>query len=108
DDVAVLLYTGGTTGVSKGAMLTHRNLSSNVQQLIAWFHQPPGQEVQLAALPIFHSFGMTVCMAFPLAIAATVVLVANPRDIKAVVHAIVKNRVTLAPQAPAMFNAVTQ
>ena len=108
DDVAVLLYTGGTTGVSKGAMLTHRNLSCNVQQLTAWFHQPPGQEIQLAALPIFHSFGMTVCMAFPLSIGATLVLVPNPRDIKALLHAIVKHRVTLAPQVPAMFNAVTQ
>ncbi|MSR06033.1 MAG: long-chain fatty acid--CoA ligase [Gemmatimonadetes bacterium] len=108
DDVAVLLYTGGTTGVSKGAMLTQRNLSCNVQQLIAWFHQPLGQEVQLAALPIFHSFGMTVCMAFPLSIAATLVLVPNPRDIKSVLQAIVKHRVTLAPQVPAMFNAVTQ
>ncbi len=108
EDVAVLLYTGGTTGVSKGAMLTHRNLSANVQQLTAWFHQPAGQEVQLSALPFFHSFGMTVAMAFPLSIAATLVLVPNPRDIGSVLRAIVRHRVTLAPQVPAMFNAVTQ
>ncbi|MBI4420066.1 MAG: AMP-binding protein, partial [Gemmatimonadetes bacterium] len=109
DDVAVLLYTGGTTGVSKGAMLTHRNLSSNVQQLIAWFPQlERGKEVQLAALPYFHSFGMTVAMTFPLSIGATLVLIPNPRDLKAVLHGIVKHRATLAPMVPAMFAAVTQ
>jgi long-chain acyl-CoA synthetase len=106
---AVLLYTGGTTGVSKGAALTHRNLSANVQQMTAWFvDQRPGEEVQLAALPYFHSFGMTVAMTFPIAIAATIVLIPNPRDISAVLKAIVRHRVTLAPQVPAMFNAINQ
>ncbi|MBI4503313.1 MAG: AMP-binding protein, partial [Gemmatimonadetes bacterium] len=104
---AVLLYTGGTTGVSKGATLTHRNLSANVQQLIAWFvGLGVGSEVQLAALPYFHSFGMTVAMTFPIAIAATLVLIPNPRDIRAVLREIERHRVTLAPQVPAMFNAI--
>jgi long-chain acyl-CoA synthetase len=109
DELAVLLYTGGTTGTSKGAMLTHRNLSSNVQQLVAWFPTAlRGTEVQLCALPFFHSFGMTVAMTFPLTIGATLVLIPNPRDIPSLLDAIVKHRVTLAPQVPAMFNAVTQ
>src|SRR6185295_423637 len=68
----------------------------------------PGQEVQLAVLPYFHSFGMTVAMTFPIALAATLVLIPNPRDIRAVLRAIVRHRVTLAPQVPAMFGAITQ
>jgi len=108
-DLAVLLYTGGTTGVSKGAMLTHRNLSCNVQQLVAWFPGlEPGREVQLAALPYFHSFGMTVAMTFPVAIGAALVLIPNPRDLRAVLEAIVRHRVTLAPMVPAMFNRINE
>jgi long-chain acyl-CoA synthetase len=109
DETAVLLYTGGTTGISKGAMLTHRNLTANVQQLTAWFcHQRPGLEVQLTSLPLFHSYGMTVAMTFPISLAATLVLIPNPRDIKAILHAIAKYRVTLAPMVPATINAVNQ
>ena len=109
DDAAVLLYTGGTTGVSKGAMLSHRNISSNVQQLRAWFPQlEHGTEVQLAALPFFHSFGMTVAMNFPISIGATLVLIPNPRDIGNVVRSMEKHHATLAPAVPAMFNAINQ
>jgi long-chain acyl-CoA synthetase len=80
-----------------------------VQQLIAWFPTAlRGTEVQLCALPFFHSFGMTVAMTFPLTIGATLVLLPNPRDIGALLKAIVTHRVTLAPQVPAIFNAVTQ
>ncbi|MGH7568690.1 MAG: long-chain-fatty-acid--CoA ligase [Gemmatimonadales bacterium] len=109
DDVAVLQYTGGTTGVSKGAMLTHRNLSYNVQQASAWLPGlRPGQEVMLAALPIFHVFGMTVCMNLPVYIGATMVLLPNPRDVPALVQAIERHRVTIAPLVPALFNAINQ
>ncbi|MGH8808865.1 MAG: AMP-binding protein, partial [Noviherbaspirillum sp.] len=63
DDLAFLQYTGGTTGVSKGAMLTQRNLSYNVQQMRAWFSKAgDGGEVFLGALPFFHSYGLTVVM----------------------------------------------
>src|SRR5437667_12437743 len=80
DDVAVLQYTGGTTGVSKGAILTHRNLSYNVQQARAWLPAlRVGEEVMLSALPIFHVFGMTVCMNLPVFIAGTMVRLPNPR-----------------------------
>ena len=83
DDVAVIQYTGGTTGVSKGAMLTHRNISCNLQQVQAWFQGVEvGKEVLLAALPYFHIFGLTICMAWPLQAAACLVLVPNPRDIQ--------------------------
>ena len=106
DDVAALQYTGGTTGVSKGAMLTHRNLSCNVQQIIAWLHCPHGTEIVLSALPFFHVFGMTVCMCFPVAAAATMVVLPNPRDIPALVKSVVKNRITLFIGVPAMFAAI--
>jgi len=106
DDIAALQYTGGTTGVSKGAMLTHRNLSCNVQQILTWLHCAHGTEIVLSALPLFHVFGMTVCMNFPVAAAATMVLMPNPRDFPALVKAVVKDRVTLFMGVPAMFAAI--
>ena len=82
DEPAALQYTGGTTGVAKGAVLTHRNLSCNVQQVAAWFvGARPGQEVMLGCLPFFHVFGLTVAMNFPVRVAGAIVLMPNPRDI---------------------------
>jgi long-chain acyl-CoA synthetase len=107
DDVATLQYTGGTTGPSKGAVLTHRNLSCNVQQMRAWFPSlERGREVVLTALPIFHSFGMTVCMNLSVGIAGAMALVPNPRDIPAVMGTISKHRATLFPAVPAMYTAI--
>ena len=107
DDLAALQYTGGTTGVAKGAMLTHRNLSCNMQQLRVWFPGLEiGKEVMLAALPLFHSFGMTVAMNFPIGTAAAMVLIPNPRDVRALVNSLARHRVTLAPAVPALINAV--
>ena len=107
DDLALLQYTGGTTGLSKGAMLTHRNLSYNAQQVGAWFTDAtPGREVCLAALPYFHVFGMTVSMNYPVLAAAAMVLLPNPRDIPQMAKAIATHRVTLFPGVPAMFNAI--
>ena len=107
DDLALLQYTGGTTGLSKGAMLTHRNLSYNAQQVGAWFTDAtPGREVCLAALPYFHVFGMTISMNYPVLIAAAMVLLPNPRDISQMAKAIATHRVTLFPGVPAMFNAI--
>jgi len=109
DDLAVLQYTGGTTGVSKGAMLSHRNLSANVQQMHAWLPSlRKGEEVMLTALPIFHVFGMTACMNLPIRIGAAMVLVPNPRDIPGLIDVIEKHRVTIAPLTPAHFNAIGQ
>lgn len=109
DHVAVLQYTGGTTGVSKGAMLTHRNLSWNVQQGRAWFvRAKPAEEVCLACLPYFHVLGMTVAMLFPIAIGAHIVLAPNPRDIPDLLKNITRYRVTMFPGVPALFLAITQ
>jgi long-chain acyl-CoA synthetase len=107
DDLAVLQYTGGTTGVTKGAMLTHGNLSANLQQARAWFTGlEAGREVFLTAIPLFHSFGMTAAMNFPVSVAGAMVLIPDPRDIKALVESIARHRVTLLPAVPAIFNAI--
>jgi len=109
DDVAVIQYTGGTTGLSKGAMLTHRNLSYNVQQATAWFTGlEPGHEVILTALPMFHIFGLTICTIWPVTGGAQLILQANPRDIALLVKNVVKHRVTLFPAVPALFNSINQ
>ena len=106
-DVAVLQYTGGTTGVSKAAMLSHRNLVCNVQQCLAWMPFLKGaSEVFLGALPYFHIFGMTIAMNEPLAMGATLVLIPNPRDIEALLAGIHKHRVTVFAAVPAMLGAM--
>jgi long-chain acyl-CoA synthetase len=107
DQVAVLQYTGGTTGISKGAMLTHRNLSVNVQQTQAWFGESvPGTEVILNALPLFHVFGMTICMNWAVHCAGAMVLVSDPRDVKTLIKSIAAHRVTVFPGVPALYNAL--
>ncbi len=107
DHLAVLQYTGGTTGVSKGAMLTHRNLSVNAQQGAVWFSNARnGEEVFLGCLPYFHVFGMTVSMVIPVVMGAHIVLAPNPRDIPDLVNSIRKYRVTLFPAVPALFGAI--
>lgn len=82
--LAVLQYTGGTTGLSKGAMLTHGNLLANTMQTRSWFPQArEGEEVMLCAAPFFHSYGMTVCMNVSMLLGATMVLVPRfkPKDV---------------------------
>jgi long-chain acyl-CoA synthetase len=107
DDVAVLQYTGGTTGKPKGAMLTHRNLSSNVQQVAAWFARvETGQDVFLSVLPFFHVFGMTLGMNLPIAVAATLVVMPDPRAVREMVENIAKYGVTVFPAVPAQLNAI--
>jgi long-chain acyl-CoA synthetase len=104
-DVAALLYTGGTTGLSKGAMLSHRNLVANAMQASAWLSVVrPGEGGLLACLPFFHSFG-TLAMNFGVSKAAKLVVV--PRfDMKMVLKAIAKERPTLVPGVPRMFLAM--
>ena len=107
EDLAVLQYTGGTTGVSKGAMLTHLNLVSNVHQCLAWFPDIRlGREVILCTLPFFHSYGMTVDMNFGILSGSALVLIPNPRDLDMVIKAISKHRTTLFPGVPAMYIAL--
>jgi long-chain acyl-CoA synthetase len=106
DDLAVLQYTGGTTGWPKGAMLTHRNLVANVLQLAELGEAPPpGEERILTILPLSHVFGMTCCMNLGLHLGATLVLL--PRfEIDAVMQAIRRHRITSFPGVPTMYVAV--
>ncbi|GAA0498954.1 long-chain fatty acid--CoA ligase [Deinococcus depolymerans] len=107
DDVALLQYTGGTTGVPKGAMLTHANLVSNCEQARSWMSDlHEGQEVTLAAIPFFHVYGMTVAMNLSILIGANIVLVPNPRDLKMVLTQIERSRATLFPAVPTLYNAI--
>jgi len=107
DDLSTLVYTGGTTGVSKGAALTHANLSCNLQQMRTWFAQAEdGKEVVLSALPYYHSFGLTVCMNLAVGLGAANVLIINPRVTRDILKSIARHRVTLFPAAPAMFQAI--
>jgi long-chain acyl-CoA synthetase len=103
DDVAMYQYTGGTTGVSKGAILTHENLSMHTQQLKAWLPQfKEGQEVMLGALPSFHVFGLTVCMNFSILMGWENVIVIQPKA-EELIKAISNYKPTFAPLVPTMF-----
>ncbi|MDR7483225.1 MAG: long-chain fatty acid--CoA ligase [Armatimonadota bacterium] len=110
DDVAVLQYTGGTTGIPKAAMLTHRNLVANTLQARAWLSDlREGGERILAVVPFFHVFGLTVCMNVAVAIAATsIVLLMRMFEVKTVVEAVARYRPTIFPGVPAMYVAINQ
>ena len=104
-DLALLQYTGGTTGVPKGAMLTHYNLCVNAKQFTAWVAGQPG-ESYLAALPLFHIFGMTVAMNSPILEGSSMILVPDPRDIPGIIDAIEEHRPAIFPGVPTMYNAL--
>lgn len=105
-DVAVLQYTGGTTGLPKAAMLTHANVYANAHQCLLYFPQTRrGQEVMLAVLPFFHVFAMTVCMNFSILAGAEMVLL--PRfEIDKLLDAIERRRPTFLPAVPTIFIAI--
>jgi long-chain acyl-CoA synthetase len=103
DDVAMYQYTGGTTGVSKGVMLTHKNISYQIQQIEAWFPGfEKGGEIMLGALPFFHVFGMSVSMNLAIRMGWTNVLVPKPQP-EPLLEAISKGKVTFAPLVPTMY-----
>ena len=107
NDIAVLQYTGGTTGVPKGAMLTHGNLYANVQQTLAWVGGviEPGKDVMMGVLPFFHVFAMTIVMNCSVATGMKILL--HPKFVlDDVLKSIKKNRPTLFPGVPAIFNAI--
>lgn len=106
DDLALLQYTGGTTGLAKGAMLTHRNLAANAMQAYAWSEQPHGaQRTTLCVAPFFHSYGLTVGMNLSLLNGYTVVLL--PRFVsRDVVSAIERYKPDLFPGIPTMYVAI--
>jgi long-chain acyl-CoA synthetase len=103
EDLAALQYTGGTTGIAKGAMLTHMNLVSNAIMCAAWLRGNEGEETFLAALPLFHIFGMTTGMNFPTYLAGKVVML--PRfDTEDALKSIQKHKVTVFCGVPRMYS----
>jgi long-chain acyl-CoA synthetase len=107
-DVAFLQYTGGTTGVAKGAMLTHRNMIANLQQIHAWVASaisPEGDRF-LAALPLYHVFALQANCFVPVMIGASNLLIANPRDIKALVKDLRRTPCTVVTGVNTLFNAL--
>lgn len=103
DDVAMYQYTGGTTGVSKGVMLTHGNLSRQVQQIRAWFPGfNRGEEMMLGALPFFHVFGLSVAMNFAIYMGWGDILVPKPQP-EPLLETIGKFKPTFAPLVPTMY-----
>jgi long-chain acyl-CoA synthetase len=112
DDVAVLQYTGGTTGVSKGAVLLHRNVIANVLQSEAWnapamSRVPAGvQATSVCALPLYHIFAFTVGMMLTLRTGGKLVLIPNPRDIAAVLKELSQHTIHTLPAVNTLFNAL--
>ena len=112
DDVAVLQYTGGTTGESKGAMLLHRNLVANLLQADAWTAPvlkkiPPGtQMTSVCALPLYHIFAFTVGMMLSLRCGGKLILIPNPRDLKAVLAELAKHEIHVFPAVNTLFNGL--
>ncbi len=112
DDVAVLQYTGGTTGVSKGAVLLHRNVVANVLQAQAWYNPamqkvPAGEQpTTVCALPLYHIFAFTVGMMLSLRTGGKLVLIPNPRDLPAVLKALAPHHIHSFPAVNTLFNAL--
>jgi len=107
EDTALFLYTGGTTGTPKGAMLSHRNLVANAIQMKTWVWdaRPENKEVFLGVIPFFHSYGLTVVMNLAIVVAGAIVLL--PRFVmKDVLRAIARFRPTVFPAVPTIYNAI--
>ncbi|ABD71452.1 AMP-dependent synthetase and ligase [Rhodoferax ferrireducens T118] len=112
DDVAVLQYTGGTTGVSKGAVLLHRNLVANLLQVEAW-NEPalkkiPANEqlTSVCALPLYHIFAFTVGMMLSMRLGGKLILIPNPRDLVATLAELAKHKIHVFPAVNTLFNGL--
>jgi len=112
DDVAFLQYTGGTTGVSKGATLLHRNLVANMLQVEAWqrpiIEQPPHVDrmIIVTALPLYHIFALTACFLLGMRTGGLCLLIPNPRDFPALIKEVAKYKVNMFPAVNTLYNAL--
>jgi long-chain acyl-CoA synthetase len=115
EDPAFLQYTGGTTGVSKGATLVHRNVIANVLQSEAWMqpavhhpHKPPPPEqlITVCALPLYHIFALTVCCLLGMRTGGLNILIPNPRDLPALIKEIRPYKINLFPAVNTLYNAL--
>lgn len=119
EDLAVLQYTGGTSGIPKGAMLSHFNLVANTYQIEEIFCHSPGKPAEartfqqgteriIAALPYFHVFGMTVAMLSAMRMGAEIYITPNPRDISKVMDTVSKSEATIFPSVPRLLQAIAE
>ena len=112
DDIAVLQYTGGTTGVSKGAVLLHRNLVANVMQAEAWYQPalnkvPPGEQLMsVCALPLYHIFGFTTNMMLSMHVGGCNILIPNPRDLPGMFKELARHKFHSLPAVNTLFTAM--
>lgn len=108
NDIAFLQYTGGTTGVSKGAILSHRNIIANIEQAYAWFTPifRPGEEIIITALPLYHIFSLTANCLFIGKIGGLNILITNPRDIPGLIKEMSKFKFTAITGVNTLFNAL--
>ncbi|HBF49872.1 MAG TPA: long-chain fatty acid--CoA ligase, partial [Massilia sp.] len=112
DDIAFLQYTGGTTGVSKGAVLLHKNVLANVLQNEAWFgpslgNAPAGKQLEfMCALPLYHIYALTVCALLGMRLGGMNVLIPNPRDIPGFIKELGKYKITTLPAVNTLYNAL--
>lgn len=108
-DIAVLQYTGGTTGSAKGAVLLHRNIAANIEQSAIWFGPAIPKDrptVMVTALPLYHIFALTVCFWFQVRIGGACLLIANPRDLDGFVKTLQKNRFDSMAGVNTLYNAL--
>ncbi|KAB8044055.1 long-chain fatty acid--CoA ligase [Janthinobacterium aquaticum] len=111
NDAAFLQYTGGTTGVSKGATLSHRNVIANVLQSEAWSGaaldpKQPEQVIVVCALPLYHIFALTACALWGMRVGALNILIPNPRDIPGLIKELAKYKFNLLPAVNTLYNAL--
>ncbi len=107
DDIALLQYTGGTTGIAKGAIALHRNLASNTVMVRSWLSDlRESEEIIVGAIPFFHSYGMVTVLCLAPAVGAAMIAIPNPRDLKDILSSINKYRPTVYPGVPAMYIAI--
>lgn len=108
EDPAIFQYSGGTTGVPKAAIGLHKNIIANTHQFAVWCDLIKGKEVILAAIPLYHVYGMVLAMNLALWVNASLVLIDNPRDIEKILEQIQDEKVTFYPGVPTMYHAINQ
>ena len=108
EDTALLQYTGGTTGVAKGAILSHGNICANMQQAAEWIANllRPGKETVIAALPLYHIFALTVNLMIFTQAGSKIILITNPRDMKSFIGDMKKERVSVFVGVNTLFNGM--